>query len=827
MSKNNTTNRLNNPSIDALDAKSIEQKLLFDKLIGHTIQDKTTKEVTAFEPLSDHILSTAKKCCGYASKFALGDIGYMIAFLHDLGKCIELWQKKLFDNTIHVDHMTAGAYFIAIVIGAYFRDSDGNCNFVGKMLAYNIISHHGGLRDVAIPRTLHSSRVGKDIQTLEDALQNGESLYNDAIKNGGEYLVGKFAEEHGALSFGNIFRTQFGKKVYADDIHHIIRLLHSCLINADCLATEAVCNPDRAKARLALSKNQASMIVLRDRLNNYLSRIKNTDSAVGIWRNAINNDCARHGNGDMGIYTLSAHTGGGKTLSFPLWGLNQAIRHDLDGIIIVTTRLGVTEQTAQLYRYIFKDINVVEHHSNIDLNTTSEERMPLETWDAPIIITTDVQFFESLRSNKNSRIRKLINISRRAIIIDEAHLLPMDWYRPIMHDLVMLTRHYQCSVMLSTATLPNFATMTDPFGNLLLSYGDKYKGVKCTPVISKETASLEPPNKVLYNFFNGIKFDTLVNRIANHQQVLCVMNTKEAAYDLYNKVAAARGTKDVFHLSTAMCGEHRSNTIDTIKKRLAAGKSVVIISTQLIEAGVDIDLPVVYRELAGLFSINQVGGRCNRERKLDHGDVYVFKFSDRYYAVPETMEDEIATMNSLYLRHKEWTKNYTFTDDDVKEFFDAYIARRKAGCTTKETKEKLFDRTYIKQWCEMANADGRSPLKGDFYFENMACYYKFIPDDQTDVIVPFNAQAKNILNKLHDGNGNLSDIRRLQRYTVSLLKSKFEKLKSKGFIKTLTDAKNEDLSDAKYIAYTLTNEADYSKEFGVAELMFNLDNKTA
>jgi CRISPR-associated endonuclease/helicase Cas3 len=327
--------------------------------------------------------------------------------------------------------------------------------------------------------------------------------------------------------------------------------------------------------------------------------------------------------GPPGIFTMTIPTGGGKTLSSLAFALEHAVRHGKRRIVYAIPYTSIIEQTANIFRDIFEPLGdiLVEHHSNTDADQFGKEkswsRLATENWDAPLIVTTTVQLFESLYAAKTSRCRKLHNLVNSVIVIDETQLLPAEHLNPIRHVMQLLQRYYGVSFVLSTATPTGLDPQKDPFGRQLL------EGMHSHEIVHRPERYYASLKRVEYDlpadFSNVFSWDDIRDQLVQHESMLCVVNTRKDARELFDKMP-----KGTYHLSALMCAEHRSTVIEQIRSGLKKDNSVRVISTQLIEAGVDLDFPVVYRALAGLDSIVQAAGRCNREGRPDPGQVVVF-----------------------------------------------------------------------------------------------------------------------------------------------------------------------------------------------------------
>lgn len=396
-----------------------------------------------------------------------------------------------------------------------------------------------------------------------------------------------------------------------------IRMLFSCVVDADFLDTEAFMEPDKGKIR----GGNPTLEELSPLFASYMeTKVKKADSTrVNAIRSEILKQCVLKASEQPSIFSLTVPTGGGKTLSSMAFAMNHALKHDQRRIIYVIPYTSIIEQTADQLRDIFGDA-VLEHHSNINIPETEDEtfnksKLASENWDAPIIVTTTVQFFESLYASRPSRCRKLHNIVNSVVILDEAQLLPPDLLNPILRALTELHKNYGVTLLLSTATQPAFGPHKSDFN---------FEGLPDIKEIIDDPKSLHEKLKrvkinVPANLSSETSWEELAKELSGYQTVLCVVNRRDDCRRLH-----ALMPEGTVHLSALMCGAHRSEVIADIKQRLKDGAPTRVISTQLVEAGVDLDFPVVYRAIAGLDSIAQAAGRCNREGLSDEGKVFVF-----------------------------------------------------------------------------------------------------------------------------------------------------------------------------------------------------------
>ncbi len=537
-----------------------------------------------WQPLETHLRNVAELAASFARPFGGDEWAWNAGWLHDLGKADSIFQGYLrrenhlddegYDQG-RINHSSAGAGCAEDAI----RGS-------GRILAYLVAGHHAGLPDWYPDDT-------------------GQAALQIRLNEGRENLQ-RISEFQQAVSdqLRHATRTSF---VRSDNFHFWVRMLFSALVDADRLDTEQFMNGEKFMER----GRYPTIGELAPRFFSALDRLeqKADVSQVNAIRAEIRRICEQKATLPKGLFAMTVPTGGGKTLSAMAFALRHALKHDQMRIIYVIPYTSIIEQTGRVLAGIFGRENVVEHHSNIGPNKeTLRTQLAAENWDAPIIVTTNVQFFESLYASKPSRCRKLHNIVNSVIILDEAQLLPPELLTPCVDAMNDLVRSYGTTLVLATATqpaLPGLETSTEIIPREL----NLYERLKRTEFIFPDDLS------------QAIDWETLADHLQRHDQVLCVVNSRRDCHDLFKIMP--EGT---IHLSALMCGAHRSAIIRLIRQRLSKRLPVRVISTQLVEAGVDIDFPVVYRALAGLDSIAQAAGRCNREGKLENrlGSVHVF-----------------------------------------------------------------------------------------------------------------------------------------------------------------------------------------------------------
>jgi len=537
-----------------------------------------------WQPLSQHLSAVAERSAEFAKEFHSEEWTRLLGLLHDLGKARTSFQHYLERCNGLTDSEYDGADHSHSATGAIWATQQFDAR--GRILAYCVAGHHAGLPDwIDGPTPCGALRYRLD--------QEKAVLAEPSVK---EWVS------------TNQLPTECPKPPWRfkePDVSFWIRMLYSCLVDADFLDTEAFMDQQKKQIR----SRYPTLPELAKHFFEKLDEKQRNASATSVnhIRAEIRAACETTAEMPPGLFSLTVPTGGGKTLSGTAFALRHALKHGLKRIIYVIPYTSIIEQTADVLRSFLGADNVVEHHSNFDPDKeTQQSRLASENWDAPIIVTTNVQFFESFYAYKSSRCRKLHNVAGSAIILDEAQLLPPKLLLPCTEVLRQLVEHYGVSIVLSTATQPALPGLLPH--EIIPKELSLYERLKRTHIIL-------PENQATRKLWQEIAEELML-----YPQVLCIVNTRKDCRDLH-----ALMSEDTIHLSATMCGEHRSKVLGSIKDKLKEGETVRVISTQLIEAGVDVDFPMVYRAFAGLSSIAQAAGRCNREGLLEQfGKLVVF-----------------------------------------------------------------------------------------------------------------------------------------------------------------------------------------------------------
>ncbi|MFG2000437.1 CRISPR-associated helicase Cas3' [Spirillospora sp. NPDC048911] len=528
--------------------------------------------------LVDHLRGTAGLARRFADVFGGGEIAWWLGLLHDVGKASCAWQDRLLevegtDRPVGVPHK---------LLGAKLAHERGLGRF-----ALAIEGHHGGLSSLAGLGAKLRAPKGQELAQQVDALAVVEGLLPEL---GGSARV--------VLPDAWRFHPLVSEMA--------VRLLFSALCDADVLDTSAHfkgagqprVRPDVCFMALRdrFEQRRRSMLAGRDR------------SAIDDLRDEVYGDCLTAAMMPRGVFRLGAPTGVGKTISTGGFALHHAARHGMRRVVVAVPFLTITEQNADVYRQLVGD-EVLEHHSGVDFDRPKHKgtKLAAENWDAPFVVTTMVRLFESLFDRRPAAMRRLHRLAGAVIVLDEVQALPHQMLVPILDALRTLVEHFGATVVLSSATQPDFWHL-GPFQDL-----------PAADIISDPVGLITRMRRVEFEWRTDPSptLAELAADAADQPAALVVVNTTADAKAIFDQWRDMVGGQVVWHLSTRMCGTHRRRVLAAVRARLDAGERVLLVSTQLIEAGVDVDFPVVYRVLAPADSLLQAAGRANREGNLD------------------------------------------------------------------------------------------------------------------------------------------------------------------------------------------------------------------
>lgn len=581
---------------------------------AHSLEGQ--EELSNGQRLKVHLENVAALASSYAKEFGAENAATAAGLLHDLGKYTAKFQARLLGDQEKVDHSTAGAKEIL----NYAKSSTDR--ITADLIAYVIAGHHAGLTD----RGDLNDRLKKEIEPVDEVWKN-------EINTDFRTFWPNFAHLSKDRDIASFQLGFFG------------RMLFSCVVDADYKDTEAfyVQHGSRSVDRI-WPDLQFGIDELISQFNAFMERLKGRGGPLDILRTEILHHIRGNAKRDQGFFTLTVPTGGGKTLASLAFALDHAKAHNLGRIIYAIPFTSIIEQNAAIFRKVLGDEYILEHHASIENNNEDPElseklRLATEDWAAPVVVTTNVQLFESLFSNRSSRCRKLHNLANSIIILDEVQALPLNLLRPSLAVLDELTKHYGVTVVLCTATQPAFDKRDFGQGGLDLA------GRELAP---------DPDNlfqnfkRVTINKEKELDNAQIINALQDSPQALVIVNSRKHALELYRS-AKEEGLESLVHLTTRQCAEDRRNILKDVRKRLEENRPCRLIATSLVEAGVDIDFPSVWRAEAGLDQIAQAAGRCNRENKRSWQESVVTVFKPKDYPPPR----EIAQLASAFAAMKE------------------------------------------------------------------------------------------------------------------------------------------------------------------------------
>jgi len=696
---------------------------------------KEGAEKTGWQRLIDHLTRTANLAADLGRDGGISDLAFVAGLVHDLGKYSHDFQRRL-DGGRKVDHSTAGAKELKALLKGAPQE------VFAQLLAYPIMGHHAGLPDYGNETDLEGRTV---CARLKNSIPN--------------YSAYKSELDLSALPFPQRLHICPPKGNLGFSLSFLTRMIYSALVDADFQETQTYMKGEQPRG------GHDDIPALRSRLDEHLKQFENPTSDINRKRNDTLRACIEKGKTEKpGFFSLTVPTGGGKTLASMAFAMHHAAEHGLRRVIYVIPFTTIIEQNAKVFKGIFGEEHVLEHHSNFDWEGKKREnpddrtnsalaklKLAAENWDIPIVVTTNVQFFESLFANRSSRCRKLHNIAKSVIIFDEAQMLPREYMKPAMAAVWELVTNYGASAVFCTATQPGLERFLPE---------------------QTEVKELAPNPQALFDFYKRVDVknlgtqtdEELLTRLNVHDQALCIVNTRRHASGLFGGLQGEGN----FHLSTLMCPAHRRAKLVEIEERLKSKQPCRVVSTTVMEAGIDLDFPVGYRALSGLDSINQAAGRVNREMKRSASEMFVFEPKSEFIKRTPSFLKQSAEVARMVLRdHAE----ALISIPAIEAFFEQLYNLQDPNIS--------FDYKNIMGCFD--SEDGR------FKFETAAREFQIIEDPTETVIIPFNMEAERLIEDLKYTDYPFSTLRKLQPYTVSIFEGEFEKLSSKGAILTIDD----------------------------------------
>lgn len=686
-----------------------------------------------WQGLQDHLQAVGNLAARFAQPFDGGALAHAAGLLHDLGKYTHEFQRRLSGENIRAEHSTHGAQ---VAVGRYGKQ-------LGMMLAYVIAGHHSGLANGSDP----GERTGLKDRLAADGLPKLLDDWRQEIELPAQLTPPKFTPH--ADPQRAFFQLGF-----------CTRMLFSCLVDADFLDTEAFY--DRVEGQTSKRLPGPALTDLRAALDGYLAGFM-ADSEVNRLRARILNHVRAQAQLATGLFSLTVPTGGGKTLASLAFALDHAIRHGLQRVIYVIPFTSIVEQNAAVFRHALGSLGeaaVLEHHSAFEdealkgQSARDKLKLATENWDAPIIVTTAVQFFEGLFAARTSRCRKLHHIAGSVVILDEAQTLPLKLLRPCVAAIDELSLNYRASVVLCTATQPA----------LRANEGESERGfaggLRNVRELAPEPASLyRQLERVRVRHVGSLDDTALAERLRRHEQVLCIVNNRRHARALFELIADQRGAR---HLTTLMCAVHRRRVLDKVRIALKAGRPCRLVSTSLVEAGVDVDFPHVLRAEAGLDSIAQAAGRCNREGRRATADSEVHVFAADAWPAPPELKQYAQATRTVMRNHRDDPLSLGAIDAYFRELY-----WQKGAQSLDE--HDILGRFHDGRWDNMP-------------FDTVASKFRIIDSRLRPVIVPFDGKAKDYLARLVVAEYPGQMARKLQPYTVNVPQHALDELIKGGAV---------------------------------------------
>ena len=659
--------------------------------------------------LKDHLENVSQLSAQFCEEFGATQDGYICGLYHDIGKYSDAFQRRLEGSKEQVDHSTAGALLL-------FEKR----NVPASMC---IAGHHSGLADCGTRNDLSDTYMSRINRALKGELEDYSAWKKE------------FSE---APPVGGVNRPGLANYFYT-------KMLFSSLTDADWLDTEAYYNNH------VVSVKNPDISILLENLKEFISPWWDAKSDINLRRCRILQSAIQHGDDAPGLFSMTVPTGGGKTVSSMAFALHHAVRYNKKRIIYVIPYCSILEQTQGVFESIFGKENIITHYAGAEYTHLEVEQsspaFSAENWEAPIILTTAVQFFESLYSSKPGKNRKLHNIVDSILVFDEAQMLPIPFLKPCLAGICQLVDNYGCSAVLCTATQPALEPLISEF------------------LPGHPTRELCPEPGKMYQDFRRVSYvddgelsdGELVKQLQSRKQVLCVVNSRRQSQRLYHFMEAEEGT---FHLSTMLIPRDRKRILKEVRQRLRNGETCRVISTSLIEAGVDVDFPEVFRALAGLDSIIQAGGRCNREgsRPSEQSIVHIFRTEA---AAPKMLEQNISAASRILKRFE-----YIDAPEAVREYFQFLLYTLKSKAYLDE-KDILTDAEKLR-------------------FRTVSDHFRLIDGVDFTVYIPID-EGLALVRQLEENGPSRCLLRQLNQYGVGVYRQLFEQLCYKGSVLKISD----------------------------------------
>lgn len=708
-------------------------------------RNEYTNEV---QTVREHCENTANLCKEYAIP-EMEDLAYAAGKAHDIGKYQEGFQRRIRGENIRVEHSTCGA----IAVGEKYPKP------MNLMMQYCIAGHHTGIPNGGFGNDEDNSLKGRMNRTFEDydAYKQELELPELDIRKWQQFLAADCGRNADWL---------------IDKFAFLTRYLFSCLVDADSTDTAEFCRSTEVVRKL-----QADFEKCLEKINVQLQAFE-VKTELQKTRSLLQEQAYRNSTKDAHIYLINMPTGSGKTLASAKIALQRAIAKKKKRIIYVIPYNSIIDQTAEVFEKLFgNNLEILRHQSTfsydekVDLNEDYREaaKIAVENWDAPFIITTAVQFFESIYSNKRGKLRKLHNMADSILIFDEAHMMPQDYLQPCLQGIAYITKYLNSEAVFLTATMPDFE-------KLLKLYAPANNRIEN---LIKDKTLFEKFQKCQYINMGKVSPEGLLAKSEKYPSRLIIVNKKKNARQLFQMCTGRK-----YHLSTYMTAYDRQKVLQAIREELKSldedfpdgnipeERRITIISTSLIEAGVDLDVYTVFRELNGLDSILQSGGRCNREGKRDKGEVFVFEFEN------EAQNDKMNITQRLLAEYKDISQ-----PECIEEYYEEvfFLKQENIQKNTMHIKCRSFE---------------------NLPFQTYAEQFELIPDRTCSIVVPRDEKSRKLVDTLRYT--KIENEKELQKYTCTVTKKELDEL-----------IKQHVADDFGTGIYCLTNEDYYDENLGI------------
>lgn len=796
------------------------------RLMGYLAHVNTNSEKQSIE---DHLKQVASSCSLYADKIGLSKAGELIGLLHDLGKYSEAFQNYIGSATGiidqdadeyvdaeglkgKIDHSTAGAQFL----WRFAKNQKQTLQIAAQFLSLCIASHHSGLIDCLSSegenkllqrmstedKKTHLNEVEYKIESeLSERIKNllNENYFSQVLNHMKQIALTEKAEKSIRVQF------QYGS---------MVRMLFSCLIDADRLDTADFENPKNKKFRQYGKYNEWGVLI--EKFERHLKKFENKPDKqpIDTIRKDISDECLKRASNKRGVFTLTVPTGGGKTLASLRFALHHARKHQSDRIIYVIPFTSIIDQNAQVVREILETRKeeqgriVLELHSNLIPEVQNwKNKLLTENWDAPIIYTTSVQLLEALFGGGTRSARHMHQLANSIIIFDEIQTLPVKTVHLFCNAVNYLTNYCQTSIILCTATQPLLNTVSEEKGCIRFDRSNEIM-----PDVGKlftDLKRVEIENKIKPQGWTSSEIAALaINEVLNSGSCLVIVNTKRNAQTVY-EACVSNNDIPVYHLSTSMCPAHRIEKLKEIRAKLEINEPLICVSTQLIEAGVDVDFGSVVRFIAGLDSIAQAAGRCNRNGKRKIGKVFIVNPAEETIEslvdikvgkeVSERVLREIANSDT-------GLPGELINPQVMNRYFQYYFYNRASEMSfpidvgRDDTLLNLLSTNSLSlsEYCRVNNRQPEIYFRQSF--KTAAEKFKAIDVPTQGIIVPYGDGEKILADFFSQFsiNQQFELLRRAQRYTVNVFPQVLEKLIEAKALKEVPEIGVLTLSDPRY-----------------------------